>query len=255
MNTPETTLLVGDCVEVMRGLPGASVDLILTSPPYDKLRRYANGSAFDFEGTAAECKRLLKPGGVLVWVVGDQTIDGSESGTSFRQALHFKAIGLRLRDTMIWRKQNPFSGGDKRSYYRGSFEFMFVMTKGRPSTLSLLREPCKTAGKSVSFARQRGQVVPRRPFVVAPTKIRGNVWDYSISKGGRGHPASFPLQLAVDHVLSWTDPGDTVLDPFSGSGTTLEACVRTGRNGIGIDISPEYVALAGRRLAAARAAG
>jgi DNA modification methylase len=122
---------LGDCVERTREIADASIDLILTSPPYDKLRKYASGSEFDFEGLADQCKRVLKPGGVLVWVVGDETKNGNESGSSFRQALHFQSIGLNRRDTMIWLKANPMHCGDP-SHYVGAFEFMFVFTEGTP---------------------------------------------------------------------------------------------------------------------------
>jgi DNA modification methylase len=250
---PDVRLMLGDCVARMAELPAESVDLILTSPPYDGLRRYAAGSAFDFEATAGQCRRLLKPGGVLVWVVGDRTVDGSETGTSFRQALHFKAIGLNLRDTMIWKKANPFSGGDKKSHYRGEFEFMFVLSNGLPATINLLHEPCKTAGQIRNYTRQHGRAMPSKFVTTAESKVRGNVWEYAVGLRDHGHPAVFPLQLAVDHILSWTNPGDVVLDPFVGSGTTMLACLQTDRRGIGIDVSPEYLAIAERRLAAARA--
>jgi DNA modification methylase len=253
----EANLILGDCVEAMRQMDAASVDLVLTSPPYDNLRKYAAGSSFDFEATAAEIVRLLKPGGVCVWVVGDETKDGSESGTSFRQALHFKAIGLKLRDTMIWRKSNPFPGGDTKRTYVGAFEFMFVFTKGRPATINQLREPCKRAGKpQFCLGRESGRLT-RKSYsgkLTGATKPRSNVWEYGLGNGRfPGHPATFPLQLAVDHILSWTDPGDVVLDPFVGSGTVLEACIRTGRHGIGIEKAEPYRDIARARIDAALA--
>jgi DNA modification methylase len=142
---PMIDIRLGDCVERTREIADSSIDLILTSPPYDSLRKYASGSAFDFEGLADQCKRVLKPGGVLVWVVGDETKDGNESGTSFSQALHFKSIRFKLRDTMIWLKTNPMQSGD-RSHYLGAYEFMFVFTSGRPRIINILREPCKQTG-------------------------------------------------------------------------------------------------------------
>jgi DNA modification methylase len=254
---PTVRLMLGDCVDRMAEIEAGSVDLILTSPPYDNLRAYASGSAFDFEGTADQCRRVLKTGGVLVWVVGDQTVDGSETGTSFRQALHFKAIGLRLRDTMIYRKANPFHTGD-RSHYQGSFEFMFVLTKGKPRTIHILTTPCHQAGKVYRTSRHREgggdlKVLDGAARPIRETKARPNVWTYFRRGKGSGHPATFPLQLAVDHILSWTNPGDLVLDPFVGSGTVLEACLKTGRRGIGIDISPDYLALVERRIAPVQA--
>jgi DNA modification methylase len=252
------TLHCGDCAAVMAGMPAESVDLILTSPPYDSLRKYDSGHAFDFPALADQCKRVLVPGGVLVWVVGDQSIGGDETGTAFRQALHFKCIGLRLNDTMIFRKANPFPDNQPHRY-RGAFEFMFVFAKGRPRVFNCLTEPCKQSGRvrtaeSSDPKRRPGRTQPRRPGVTKDRKPRPNVWAYLMGKRTHGHPATFPLQLAVDHILSWTNPGDTVLDPFVGSGTTLEACLKTDRNGIGIDVSAAYLAIASDRIAAARAA-
>jgi DNA modification methylase len=247
---------LGDCVERTREIADSSIDLILTSPPYDKLRRYGSGSVFDFEGLAGQCKRVLRPGGVLVWVVGDETVNGDESGSSFRQALHFQSIGLKRRDTMIWLKQNPMYCGD-RSHYLGAYEFMFVFTSGRPRTVNILREPCKQAGRINRSRSHRMHGADATPLAGASkpyneTKARSNVWTYLTGDSKpTEHPAVFPLQLAIDHILSWTNPGDVVLDPFVGSGTTLEACLQTDRNGIGIDKDPTYCEIAQRRLRSA----
>lgn len=249
----EVRVIHGDCLEVIAGMESGLIDLILTSPPYDNLRVYRSGSAFDFEGVAAQCTRILKLGGVLVWVVGDETRGGDESGTSFRQALHFKSLGLRLNDTMIYCKSNPRPATESRPRYMNSFEFMFVLSKGRPVTFNPLMEPCMRAG-----SRNLGTFRPidgnlRRTFgdgrPVKPDKIKSNVWTYGVGGDDYGHPAVFPLQLAIDHILSWTNPGDVVLDPFVGSGTTLDACVRTGRVGIGIEKDAGYCEIARRRLA------
>jgi DNA modification methylase len=246
-------LRLGDCVAKTAEITDASIDLILTSPPYDNLRRYHSGSSFDFEALAGQLKRVLKPGGVLVWVVGDQTIDGGETGTSFRQSLHFQSIGLRRHDTMIWNKLNPMQCGS-RICYTPSFEFMFVHSNGRPVTVNRIVEPCKQAGKATNGIGKRDGVRHAKSGRGRPVKAekpRGNVWGYSVGSGRYlGHPAVFPLQLAIDHILSWTNPGDVVLDPFVGSGTVGEACLKTDRDFIGIDISPAYLAIAERRIAA-----
>jgi DNA modification methylase len=119
-------IICGDCLEVMKKIPDGSVDLVLTSPPYDNLRTY-NGYNFDFEGIAKELHRVTKDGGVIVWVVGDATIKGSETGTSFKQALYFKEIGFNLHDTMIYHKNNypPLT----HNRYEQCFEYMFVFSK------------------------------------------------------------------------------------------------------------------------------
>jgi DNA modification methylase len=250
---------LGDCVERMRELPPDSIDLVLTSPPYDNLRRYGSGSAFDFEALAVEIERTLKPGGVLVWVVGDQTINGSETGTSFRQTLHFQSIGLRRHDTMIYGKSNPHPKNHLR--YEQAFEFMFVHSKGRPKSFNPLRVRCQHAGKGrVGTTQWKGDVLAGDSLKrmtsagkrIGETKNLGNIWNYVVGRDGiKGHPAVFPLQLAIDHILSWTNPGDLVVDPLAGSGTTMEACIVAGRDGIAFEIHQPYVEIARRRIAAA----
>ena len=246
-------LVCGECSEVMRGMPCDSVDLILTSPPYDQLREY-HGYAFDFPAIAAQLYRVLKPGGVIVWVVGDQTKDGSESGTSFRQALHFMSLGLNLHDTMIYEAAGTGAKGSRLSYWQG-FEYMFVLSKSKPKTINLLRDRpnTKRPGTIQSTRRRRegGEMRVPEYFEVSLLGNRTNIWRYATGHGHsfcENHPAPFPEALARDHILSWSNPGDLVLDPFVGSGTTAKQCVLLERNCIGIDISTEYIALAQRRV-------
>ncbi len=247
----------GCCLDVLPGIPDASVDAVVASPPYDNLRVYASGAKFNFDGVAAECVRILKTGGVIVWVVNDETKNWSETGTSFRQALHFMELGLNLHDTMIYEKLNPMPGGAPCRYL-SAFEFMFVLSNGRPATTNVLMEPCKSAGRISRGGSHRDHGKDLRtkwgdgkPYNDA--KPRPNVWKYAVGGNNVGHPATFPLQLATDHILSWTLPGDTICDPFMGSGTTGIACMNTGRSFIGIEIDPGYYALAQRRLDDARA--
>jgi DNA modification methylase len=256
MNEP-FQLYRGDCLEILRTLKPGSVQAVLTSPPYDGLRVYS-GKRFDWRPLPPLLYRVLAPGGVLIWVVNDQTKNGRESGTSFRQALAFiDEGGFWLYDTMLYAKANPLPLNHRR--YTQAFEYVFVLTKGRPRTVRLLREPCKDHGsrRSDGATHRRGghgnhdQLV--RMFgvgrLVKPDKPRSNIWFYPVgSKEGQGHPAFFPLAFARDHVLSWTDPGDTVLDPFMGSGTTGIASAETGRRFIGIEIYRPYFNIARRRL-------
>lgn len=241
-----------DCVEGMRMLPDESVDLTVTSPPYDNLRRY-HGFSWDFEATARELYRVTKPGGVVVWVAGDATIKGSETGTSFRQALYFMEIGFRLHDTMIYAKNNPIPQNHNR--YEQSFEYMFVFSKGKPKAFHPIMEPTKNAGKALQWGnrktvmdanqcrRDRGNDV----LVVKSQKPKTNIFFYNIGGGKTGHPAVFPEQLAADHILSWSNPGDIVLDPFIGSGTTAKMAILNSRNFIGFDSSAEYCEIANKR--------
>ena len=241
-------LIQGDCLEKMKEIPDGSVDLTVTSPPYDNLRSY-NGYTFDFEGIAQELYRVTKQGGVVVWVVGDATIKGSETGTSFRQALYFKDVcGFNLHDTMIWRKPNAMPQV-ARNRYTQSFEYMFVLSKGAPSATHLLREPCKAAGVKRTRTAGNPQSIDRtRTNVTASTKIKQNIMDVPVGGYSFGHPAIFPDQLVADHIVSWSTPGDTVRDPFLGSGTTGKMALLAGRKFIGIEISDEYLDIARKRI-------
>lgn len=250
-----------DCVEGMKLLPDCSVDLTVTSPPYDNLRMY-KGYAFDFEAVAAELFRVTKDGGVLVWVVNDATIKGSETGTSFRQALHFKEIGWKLHDSMIYAKDScPYP--ETTRYYPG-FEYMFVLVKGKIKTVHLIADkPNKTSGDKVSGTerktdgtiRKMSAVVKNTGRKVKPYGVRSNIWHYGMGfmksttdKIAYKHPAIFPEKLAHDHIISWSNPGDVVLDPFMGSGTVAKMARLAGRDYIGFEISPEYCDIARQRL-------
>lgn len=250
---PLDTIICGDNCEVMRTMPSESIDLVVTSPPYDDLRTYG-GHDWDFYGVAWNLKRLLKPGGVIVWVVDDQTQGGNETGSSMRQALHFQSIGLNLHDTMIWNKQEASMPGQVR--YDDAFEYMFVLSMGKPKAINLLRDKKnKNAGKRNSENDKTtadGRV--RSGFTSNPYAefgVRYNVWDQFTERGGirKHHPAPFPERLAADHILSWSNEGDIVLDPFSGSGTTAKMAKHNGRRYIGIEVNAEYCDMAEKRLA------
>jgi len=238
-----------DCVQGMKLLDDCSVDLTVTSPPYDNLRTY-KGFKWDFKATAKELYRVTKQGGVVVWVVGDATIKGSETGTSFRQALYFKEIGFNLHDTMIWFKPNCFNFGSNNCY-KQSFEYMFVFSKGKPKAINLIKDiPNASAGKVMKGGRKHSDgsrdIVPN--FVGSEYKRRFNVWSINVSAKTYGHPAIFPEQLAEDHIISWSNPGDIVLDPFLGSGTTAKMALLNNRNFIGFELNPEYCKMAEKRI-------
>ena len=246
-------VIQGDCLEVMKGIPDKSVDMVLTSPPYDNLRDY-KGYTFNFEGIAKEIYRVLKDGGVCVWVVGDATIKGSETGTSFKQALYFKEIGFNLHDTMIYRKINPMPVKSNR--YLPCFEFMFVLSKGKPKSVNLIREKTLATGKEKYTGTQQengkfGVYGKNRNL----ERDKYNVWDIKVGsnqstkdKIAFQHPAIFPEKLAEDHILSWSNEGDIILDPMAGSGTTLKMAKKNNRNYIGIEIAQEYVDIINKRL-------
>lgn len=248
---PINTIICGDNCEVMRKMPSESVDLVVTSPPYDDLRTYG-GHSWDFYGVAWNLKRLLKPGGVIVWNVGDATQDGSETGNSMRQALHFQQIGLRIHDTMIYKKTNPIPLTHNR--YEQEWEYIFVLSKGKPSRWNPLMKKNLTAGKAVDWSSRAvaDNAARRSREEITTTKDesqRGNVFEYVIAKDRIGkHPAPFPSEFARDMICSWSNEGDIVLDPFSGSGTTAKMAKHSGRRWIGIEVNPEYVDIANKRL-------
>lgn len=258
MNDFLNKVLQGDCSEIMKRMPDKSIDLTVTSPPYDDLRNY-NGFSFPFEDIAKELFRITKPGGIVVWVVGDKTDKGSESGSSFKQALYFKEIGFNLHDTMIYQKDS-ISFPDTNRYYQ-VFEYMFILSKGKPKTVNLLadRQNKWSNGRKRITGRERqsdGSLMGRRKGnLLKPYGVRFNVWKYSTGKNKSTkdpiafeHPAIFPEKLAEDHILSWSNEGDIVMDPMCGSGTTLKMAKLNNRNYIGIDYSDEYVGLTEKRL-------
>lgn len=242
----------------LKSLPSEKVDMHITSCPYDDMRRYKQDKLlWDFHTIAQEAYRTLKPGGVLVWVVGDQTKNGSETLSSFRQALYFvDVVGFNMHDTMIYQKDS--SGYPQHVRYNQLFEYMFVLSKGKPKTINLLREPCIWAGhitRNSSQRNHRDELVKIEDRVISDTKVMGNVWKFSV--GNRKstpdaiayqHPAIFPEKLAEMHIQSWSEPGDIICDFFMGSGTTAKAAVKLGRKYMGCDISPEYVEIARQRV-------
>ncbi len=235
-------------------LPGDSIDLVVTSPPYDDLRTYG-GHSWDFFGVAWNLARVLKPGGVIVWVVGDQTKDGSESGTSMEQALHFKRLGLNLHDTMIYETNKPPLSHRR---YEQCWEYVFVFSLGKPKTWNPLLVKTKYPGekkmrgygnKNCADVRN-GSDKPGKISISHEHAVRDNIWRYSTGKNeSSDHPAPFPDQLASDHIASWSNKGDIVLDPFMGSGTTAKAAKNLGRHYIGFEINSEYVAICEQRTA------
>lgn len=252
----DCNLILGDSLLALQQLPDDCVNLTVTSPPYDNLRAY-NGYRFEFEKIAEELYRVTKPGGVVVWVVADATKNGSETGTSFRQALYFKDVcGFNLHDTMIYASDKPPLTHNR---YEQKFEYMFVLSKGRPNTFNPILEDCKYAGdnKHARTFRHTGAELDKTHQTggVKDQKIKGNIWTYSTGynkstkdKMAFKHPAIFPESLAEDHILTWSNPGDWILDPFVGSGTTGKMARIQGRRFLGIDVSSEYVNIATERL-------
>ena len=239
-------------LETMAKMPDNFVDLVVTSPPYDGLRKY-NRFSFPFEDIASELYRILKVGGTLVWIVGDETKDGTESGTSFIQALHFKNIvGFKLHDTMIYHRHGRFP---MASRYWQNFEYMFVWSKGNPNTFNGLREPREYTDNRTkkAFGRNKDNSVDLGYSSKDETRLKRNVWRYFAGGGANDkiasqHPAIFPEQLANDHIISWSNENDLIYDPFMGSGTTAKMAILNNRKYIGSEISKDYCKIIETRI-------
>jgi len=235
----------GDCLVEMAKIPDGSVDLTVTSPPYDNLRTYNGNNALwgehVWKAVIKDLFRVTKKGGVVVWVVGDATIKGSETGTSFKQALWAMECGFNLHDTMIWEKEafsNPFP-----NRYHQVFEYMFIFCKGKIALFNGISDrKNKHAGKTVSSTVREadGSLHKRKPKLINDYGKRFNVWKQTVKKQRGGHPAPFPISLVNDHIISWSNENNTILDPFMGSGTTGVACVNLNRNFIGIEMDDTY---------------
>lgn len=264
----ETDIIInGDSQTVLKTIPDNSIDVVITSPPYDDLRSYNGvGTTWNhnvFMNVANELKRVLKDGGVIVWNVYDKTENGSKSGTSLRQCLYFQEIGLNIHDYMMWVKTNPMPVINQ-SRYTPKMEFMFILSKGKPKTFNPLKRACKNAGKEYnSTAKDMDGEGGRHElhYNVNKTMIDYNVWEMAVAqnrneieieKDGKiekiKHPAVFPYELPYKHILSWSNEGDVILDPFVGSGTTAIAARDLNRHYIGIEKNAEYCEICKRRL-------
>ncbi len=249
------SIVHGDNVAAMCEMQPDTIDLVVTSPPYDNLRTYG-GHEWDFDAVAEQLWRIVKPGGVVVWIVADATIDGSETGTSFRQALRFKEIGFRLHDTMIWDKGSFTATGSLAVRYAPVFEYMFVLSNGpcrvfRP--IKDKRNATANTPKHGSIRNPDGSMRAQSSLgrAIAEMGQRGNIWRISpeMSNSKRTtHPAVFPEALARDHIRSWSNEGDVVLDPFAGSFTTAKMARELGRRSIGIEVNEEYCKIGVNRL-------
>lgn len=241
-----------NCLDTMAKMPDNFIDLVVTSPPYDNLRDY-KGYSFPFEDIAKELFRVVKRGGVVVWVVGDATINGSETGTSFKQALYFKEIGFNLHDTMIWNKGKFSAVGALRTRYAPIFEYMFIFSKYNIGVFNPIKDRInKTAGQKVTGRiRQVDGSMKNKSTIGSVTNLYGqrfNIWEQCPQQGNNLHPAPFPEQLANDHIISWSNEGDLVYDCFMGSGTTAKMAILTNRKWIGSEMSAEYCDIANKRI-------
>lgn len=243
-------------LETMAKMPDCFVDLTVTSPPYDGLRTY-NGYSFPFEEIAQELFRITRQGGVVVWVVGDATVKGNETGTSFRQALYFKEIGFDLFDTMIYAKPPRGAVGNNKTYWQ-TFEYMFILSKGKPKKINLIcdrKNKESRDGDNGTKRLENGELLKVKRGGYSEYGRRTNIWEYGIGKGQSTkddfafkHPAMFPEQLANDHIISWSNENDLIYDCFMGSGTVAKMSILNNRNWIGSELSNEYCKIIEERI-------
>lgn len=242
-----------DCLEGMKNLPDACIDLVVTSPPYDNLRDY-KGYSFEFEAIAQELYRVLKPTGILVWVVGDKIDKGNKSLTSFRQCIYFQELGFKVHDVMIYRKKNtPFM---RSNAYTNCYEYMFVLARDKVATFNPIKTKTARSGNEMLVAGKKADGINKKVMGhLNEEKTLTNIWDYAVGLGGSTsdkiafkHPAIFPEKLAYDHIISWSNEGDIVMDPFSGSGTTCKMALLSNRKYIGFEISAEYTEISKQRI-------
>ena len=253
-----------NCLETMKRMEDNFVDLTVTSPPYDNLRTYTGEAEWNFEvfkEIAKELYRVTKFGGVVVWIVGDATIKGSETGSSFKQALYLKECGFNLFDTMIYAKQPRGAVGNNKTYWQ-TFEYMFIFSKGKPKTINLIcdrKNKESRDGDNGTKRLENGELLKVKRGGYSEYGRRTNIWEYGIGKGQSTkddfafkHPAMFPEQLANDHIISWSNENDLIYDPFMGSGTTAKMSILNNRNWVGSEISSEYCKIIEERVKKAR---
>ena len=254
-STTDVVVYNSDCLDYLKVQPDNSIKFTLTSPPYDDIRNY-NGFSFPFEEIAAELWRTTMSGGVVAWNVADATVDGSETGTSMRQALHFMSLGFRLHDTMIYAKNNPMPAGASSKRYHQAWEYVFILSKDAPTTFNPIMVKAKYGHLEANMKHRgkEGELEYKKTKRNEFTKVR-NIFEYSVGGGHSTkdkvafkHPAIMPEQLASDMISTWTDVGDTVFDPFTGAGTTPKMCMVLGRKFEGTELSKDYCDIIQERL-------
>jgi site-specific DNA-methyltransferase (adenine-specific) len=244
-----------NCLDYLKTLPNDSIKFTLTSPPYDDIRNY-NGYSFPFEEIAKELYRTIKEGGVVAWNVADATVNGSETGTSMRQALYFMSLGFRLHDTMIYAKKNPMPAGISSKRYHQAWEYIFILSKNAPETFNPIMVKAKFGHLEANMKHRGkdGEIKYIKTKRNEYTKVK-NIFEYSVGGGHSTkdkvafqHPAIMPEQLAADMISTWTNAGDTVFDPFTGAGTTPKMCLALERKFHGTEMSAEYCEIIKERL-------
>ena len=262
MELPINQIICGEFTQVAANWPNNSIDLVVTSPPYGNARTYKGYTFNDIE-VIKTLYNIIKPGGIVVWVVNDETVAGSETGDSFRQALYFIERGFLLHDTMIYLKNtSSFPARRDGNRYTQIFEFVFIFSKDtKPKTANLICDKENRWKGWVNWGKKthrnkQGELLETKDIKPVPEfSPRNNVWLYDVgAKYGQKddiayeHPATMPLALAIDHIKTWSNEEDIILDGMVGSGTSCVAAKLLGRNYIGVDIAEEYCNISRKRL-------
>lgn len=257
-SAPTDEILVGDAVETLSELEDESIHLTVFSPPYDDIRDYNKKWNLDYEALGSELNRVTVDGGVCAVVIGDGTKNFAKSLTTFRWAINWcDNCDWKLFECCIYKRHgNPGAWWTKR--FRVDHEYILIFFKGKKPRF-FNKEPLKVdsihAGKRFSGTDRltNGGFKRIEPKPVNKRKCRGTIWNYSTSntEGNKiklKHPATYPDQLASDLIKCFSDKGDIVLDPMSGSGTTCVMANKLNRRYLGIEINPEYRDIAVNRL-------
>lgn len=244
-------LFAGDCIDLLRGIPDGSIRLIATSPPYNLGKSYERKGDFDKylawqDRVIEECIRVLHPQGSLCWQVGNYVHEGEIIPLDIALYSSFKRRGMKMRNRIVWHFEHGLHCTRRLS---GRHETIMWFTKSDDYLFNLdaIRVPQKYPGKKHFKGPKAGQ------YSCNPLgKNPGDVWVIPNVKNNHVektiHPCQFPIELVERLVLSMTEPGDWVLDPFAGVGSALAAAVRHGRRAAGAELDKEYVAIARQRL-------
>ena len=249
-------LITGDNISVLKRFPDNSVDLVFTSPPYDSQRTYKGFPPVDFIALGHELYRVIKPNAPIVFVIQDGIHRKRRTATTARLIVDMvDTCGLHLWECFIAHKTSTIPVKKEGAVRcKTDHEFVPIFTKGDNENIKTFNVPevnirWLNTYKEANIVDRLGNRKLQKIHSTAKTRVKGTIWNYAPSAVYANrlkykHPAVFPNQFARDFIETFTNPGDLVLDPFSGSGTTAIEAYKLYRFYAGIDISKEYTAIA-----------
>ena len=259
----DVVLFNGDCSELLKNIPSDSVDLVITSPPYNIGKKYEKKASLesylkDMEPVIAEMDRVLAATGNLCWQVGNYVHKGEVFPLDIYFYEIFKRFGLKLRNRIIWRFNH---GLHCTKRFSGRYETILWFTKSDEYIFNLdpVRVPAKYPGKRHFKGPKKGQL-SGNPLGKNPSDIwdvvkqdwEDEVWDIPNVKANHPekteHPCQFPVELVQRCVLALTQPGGVVLDPYCGVGSTIIAALQHDRKAIAAEQDSNYVAITRERI-------